>query len=482
MSTTTVSYRSTTTDVEIRALRRREAEARAAARRAEKERRRDDAMRRRIEKAHTDIARQEERFQCAVARLDEAARRLPDLTLRVPQLATMKSGTSQDPAKLEVYAERLADQVEEFSRQLDAAVNEAQRLLDRRIRKAAAWRNAGDLKQQMDIIEQRCREEAGRIQERFTAAAAPDKLSREAELEEVETYVEMLRRRHGEITGYYAGLHARVLSRESAMAIGGGRVDTRGAAEAQTRHDEERQTRAAAALRSHLDARLTEADLCLDELTGALRARVEFALEQAHCRDWTEYLTFWVAREKARRSGIDRALELLQCAPDMVHADPRLSERWTNLAARLQRIAGGLEAFTPDVDREYEQLCADARRLLNTAFTWADWLKAMSLAGFKVIEQEEGQRLLVIDLDHPETWFEGTSLEAEQEGGSGATLDLITDAESLTNEDEVIADICKKLARVAGFAADEVSCESEEIERTHRIKRGRRPRALQQTF
>lgn len=466
MSTTTVSFSSTTHDAKIEELRRREAEAR-------------EAIRRRIGVASATIAEQEARLQRAVARLDEAARRLPDLTLRAPQLSAMSGDIGQDPARLEAYAVRMTAEVEHFSRRLDSAIAEAERMLQRRIRKAAAWRSAADVERQLELIIQRCRNEAARLQDNFTLPALPAKPNKEAELEMVEAYVRALRQRHGEMERHHASLRARVESRQYAIDLGGSRVAMRSADAVLARHEAEQRTRAVDALRAHCDAELARYGLRLEGLTGAVQAQIEAALEQAQGQDWRESIARWIAHEKQQRDGVARALALLQCAPDLVHDDPRLSRRWAALAAQLQRIASGLEDLTPSVEREYEQLRTDARHLINTAFTKADWVRAMSEQGFEIFERQDGQGLIVVDLDHPETWLEATPLEAEQ-GGFGVTLELKTDADSLAGEVEVMDTICAKLARVAKSATPGVATNAEVIDHKRRIERGHRPKTFAQ--
>jgi hypothetical protein len=478
MSTTTVSMRSTTRDAEIEELRRREAEARKAARRAaqraEEQRRREEALRRRIAAANRIIADEESRFQSVVARLDAAARRLPDLALKAPELPALSSGIAQDPARLEAYAAALKAEVENFSRRLDGAIAEAERLLERRLKKAAAWRTAADLERQMEWCAQASREAAARLRETLAIVALPAKPHPEAELEVVEAYVAALRRNLEALNRQHASLCARLEARERAVALGGSRVQSQDAAEAHARHEAERVAAAQAALRAHLQARLAAADLALEDLPEGLRGLIDDALAQAHCQDQRERITRWIAREKQSRDGVRRALELIGNTPDLAHDDPRLARRWESLLAQLQRIASGLEAFTPGIEREYAQIQADARRLLSTAFTKADWVQAMSEQGFEIFERADGEGLIVVDLDHPEVWLEATPLEAER-GGFAAVLELKTDAESPKDEAQVTDSICAKLAQAAGGAKPDVKTEAEVIERKSRITRGRRP-------
>jgi hypothetical protein len=274
----------------------------------------------------------------------------------------------------------------------------------------------------------------------------------------------------------------RMESRRRATALAGTKVQTQSADAVHTRFETERVASAQRALRTRLDAALSSAEMRLEELPEGLRALIDDALAQAHIQDQGERLTRWIARQQQRRDDVARALSLMQQAPDLVHDDPALSQRWSSLLAQLQRVAGGLDDFTPSLGHEYVQLCTDAQRLLNTAFTKADWIEAMIEQGFEIFEREDGEGLVVVDLDHPETWLEATELEAQQ-GGFATVLELKTDA-ALASVDEAVAtsDICAKLARAAGAARPDVATAAEVIERKPRITRGRRPAKARKAF
>jgi hypothetical protein len=308
-----------------------------------------------------------------------------------------------------------------------------------------------------------------------------EKPSGDADLEPIEAYVTALRYRLDERERQHARLRARLASRKRAAALGGTSVQMESADDALSRYEAERKRVARSGLEVYRDALLAEAGLCMGDLPSAVCAMVEDALAQADVHDQRERLSHWIGRERQHRAGVERALALLQCAPELVHEDRKLSERWSNLTAHLQRVAGGLDDFEPRIEREYEQLCADARRLLNGAFTRADWVRAMRAQEFEVCEREDGQGLIVVDLDHPEIWLEATELDSEQ-GGFAVTLELKTDAPSPVDEAKVTDGVCARLARAAGRATDHVSAEAEVIERKTRITRSRRPATAQQTF
>jgi hypothetical protein len=467
MSTTTVSVRSTTRDIEIEELRSREAEVR-------------EAIRRRIGVANKTIAMQENCFQSAVARLDAAARRLPDLALSALTLPALNSDIANNPAMLETYATQLTAEVVQFERRLGAAIAEAERLFARRIAKATAWRNAADLEQQLDLRTQASLEVAMRLNESVTFASSPEKLQSEAELEAVEAYVTALRQQLEHANRLFSSLHARSEARTRATALAGTMVSAQSADVAHARYEENQIATAQAVLRGHLDSVLSNFGLRINDLCEGARALIDDALAYAHCQDQRERITRWIAREQQHREGVARALTLMQSVPNLVHEDRALALRWASLLVKLQRVAGGLDDFTPSVEREYEQIRADARRLLNMTYTKADLVQALNEHGFEIFEREDGHGLIVVDLDHPETWFEATELESEQ-GGFAVVLELKTDV-ALADEAKVTADICAKLARTTSTTTPNVKIQAEIIEHENRIKRARRPAKAHKTF
>jgi hypothetical protein len=486
MSTTTVTVRSTIQDVSIEELRRREAEAREsarmAARRAEDQRRQEEGIRRRMNAANAIIAEQEGRFQSEVARLDESVQRLPDMALSAPVLPVMSGDIARDPDRLEDHAAHLSGMVQRFSQQLDHQIERAERVLARRVAKAAAWRSAADLQGQLDLRIQSCREAARRLGEPFTASPAPEKPQDEAELEAVEAYVAALLELVNVASHQSTRLQMRAFSRERATDLGGTRVHGSGSDESLSRHEEQKITDARNTLGACLDAALSIAHLHRADLPGAVCIMIDDAFAQAHIQDHSERITRWIAREKQYRDGVQRSLTLMQSAPCLVHDDPALSVRWNALLGKLQRIAGGLEAFTPSVEREYEQIHKDSRLMQNRAFALADLIQAMNDQGFEIYDREDGKGLVLIDLDHPAAWLEVTELESDQ-GGFASHLDLKTDETlSSTQEAAVASEICRKLVRASESAKTGVTSQAVVVDHETSIKRGRRPAKARQLY
>lgn len=462
MSTTTASVRSTARTPSLVELRLREAAAREAARR-------------RVQAASRAVAQLEEEFQQQLARLDTAARRLPDLSLQAPSLPTPRSRVAEDPAAMERYQMEVARVVGAFRHELDAGIAEAERLLERRLATAAAWRRAGDLEQRAAARLQTARATAERLDTRVQAPAMPARPATESGLEAVQRYNERLQAALSAVEAEVRRLEALSDARERAAGLGGPQVAGRDAAAARARHVAERRAAAQAELRTTVVAGLAAANLGEADLSASVRTLIEEAMAQADAADRREQVARWIAREGHRHHGVKRALCMMQEAPELVHEEHGLAARWSSLLVRLQRVAGGLEELSASIEREYEQLRTDAGRHVTTVFTRADWIRTMTEQGFEVLEYEDGGGLVLVDLDHPEVWLEATELQSEQ-GGFGAVIELRTDADLPAERDATVtSSICTRLAQAQSAADTEILTETVVIERAPRIERGRRP-------
>lgn len=61
----------------------------------------------------------------------------------------------------------------------------------------------------------------------------------------------------------------------------------------------------------------------------------------------------------------------------------------------------------------------------------------MSRQGFEVLEPEEGEGLVVVDLQNPDVWLRGTEMQAE-DGGFAVMMELETAADTSPQQDERI--------------------------------------------
>lgn len=318
----------------------------------------------------------------------------------------------------------------------------------------------------------------GKPAEVVRTPARPD---READLEEIRAYVSALCKQRDALDRERYELSARAASRQCAAELAGETVLTQSAEQALARHEAECKEQARTALAAHRDAGLERVGLNLSELPGTACHLIEVALAQAHRMDQGDRVTRWIVHEHQRRTSVEQALALLQSTPNLVHEDKALAWRWINLTAQLQHIASGLGDFSPMIEREYRQICDDARRWVNSEFTKVDWAQNMREQGFEALEREDGQGLVVVDLENLDVWLEVEELETEH-GGYAALLELKTDDRASTGEAAVTDSICSRLARVAGASADHVAAETEVIERKPSITRGRRPARAQKSF
>lgn len=466
MSNTTVSMRSAAEDARLRELRDREAKAREAARR-------------RIGVANAAIARSEERFRLAVQKLDEACARLPDLELRVPQLAGISASDAQDPARVEAFAAAIDARVDQFGAELERAIEQAEHLLRRRLRVAAAWRAAKDLEDHLRELAAQCAQNAQALREAVPGMRILERPQADAEAEVVETYVSSLRPLHDEWLRKCDSLRSRVEALRRAQGLGGSRVRAGTAAQALAAHDARQHAEKRAAFDRNLQRALDINALRIEALPQGLRARVEMARAESHERESSQEIGVWLARHKRQESDAQCAQAFMKSPPEGVREEPGLSQRWTALCGQLQRVAAGLDELSPSHELEVRQLRLDAQRAVNLAFSRADWVRALNEQGFEVLEREDGEGLVVVDLDHSEAWLE-VQQHTTEDGSFVASLELKTDVAPFAGEDRVTDAICAKLERVAESAASGVASGSEVVEHETRITRARRPRAFAQ--
>ncbi len=485
MSTETVYY-SKVREINAAELRRREAEAREARRKAAQlkaEQKAQEAARRRMDAANTIIQDQEHLFQHEIARLDEATQRLPDLLMAAPELSTPEISNYTTPEEVEAYAAMITNEVSRFADQLGTAIVDAERLLQRRLEKAEAWRNAKNIENNVKCRKQDVDGLATLLQlvpKKMTMPVRPDS---SAELEEVQMYLEAIKQSMEEMEQQYSNLIARQQSRERAADLAGSQLRVNNVVKAQTEHQVSLLTSAKHSLRKTVDQSLSTYELCWEDLPEATKWLVEDAIAHADTSDKSEQVVRWIARTKQHLEGTQKSLIMMQKVPEMIHENKQLSYRWSRLVERLQRVAGGLDEFTPDLEREYQQISVDAGRNMCTAYTKTDWLCAMSEQGFEIFERDNGEGMVVVDLNNLDVWLEADEIQSNEGDGFGVSMELKTDANS-SSEQEITTteNVCSRLKQAMRATTDETDVHSEVVSRTQKISRGKRPARKLKTF
>ena len=485
MSTETVYY-SKAREIKAAELRRREAAAREARRRAAQlkaEQKAQEAARRRIDAANVIIQDQEHIFQYEIARLDEATQRLPDLLMSAPELSTPEYSNNTAPEEVEVYAAMMTNEVSRFVEQLGTAIVDAERLLQRRLQKAEAWRNAMDLENNVKCRKQDVDGLAALLQlvpKEITLPVRPDS---SAELEEVQMYLEAIKQSMDEMEQEYSNLISRQQSRERAAGLAGSQLRVNNVGKAQKEHQSSLLVSAKNSLIKMLDQTLDTYEMRLKDLPEATQWLVEDAISHADTSDKSEQVVRWIARTKQHLEGTRKSIIMMQEAPEMIHKNKQLSYRWSLLVERLQRVAGGLDEFTPDLDREYQQISVDAGRNICTAYTKEDWLCAMSEQGFEVFERENGEGMVVVDLNNLDVWLEAAEIQSNGGDGFGVSMELKTDVNSSPEQEIAITEnVCSRLKQAMSATTDETNVHSEVVSRTQKITRGKRLTRKLKTF
>lgn len=485
MSTETVYY-SSANDIKAAELRRRQAEAREARRKAAElkaERKAQEVARRRIATANLAIYDQELLFQREVARLDEATQRLPDLSMATPVLPNLEMSNYRAPEDVEAYAAIVAIEVGLFTKQLDSAIVESERLLQRRLATAEAWREVKDLENNAELRKETIDALAGHLKlvlEEITLPLRPDT---NAELEDVQAYLEAIKQSMAEINRKFSSLISCQQSRERASELSGTKLHSSKAENALKEHQASLLASAKITLRQTLDQALNSYEMCFEELPKAIQLLIEDTIEKAGTSDKSEQLIRWVAREKQHLDAIQKSLSMMQNIPELVHENEHLSYRWSRLVERLQRVAGGIDEFEPDLDREYSQIFRDTSRKVCSAYTRSDWMCAMSKQGFEVFERENGQGLVVVDLNNLDVWLEADEVQSKEGAGFGVSMELKTDADNTPDQEGAITEnVCSRLGQVKDATAENANGQGAIIARTPKITRGKRPAKALKTF
>ena len=485
MSTTTVSYATTQDDSGsdyFRALQAAQRKAaRAEAQRAERERQRQEKERLRIERAHQQVAAQEEIFQRAVARLDEAARHLPDLTLTAPSLPELREDVASDIEQLEAYATTLEVMVKRFGLQLGTAINQAEEQLRRRKAKAESWQRIADMEQQYAQLTQVCTKLAHDLDQECKVDSLRERPHSAAGLEEVLACEMQVRASLDSVNELHVHLCDRAAARARATGLAGPKVTVRDARTALNEFEVARREAARAQLLQHRDKQLRAYDVAMEQLPSAVRGLIEHAVDEAHMHDRSDRISAWIRQESQRRDGIAMAMKLMQCPPEMVHDEPALARRWNILSDRLQRIASGLEAFVPEVDHEYAQLQNDANCFRKAACGRVNLVTQLRGQGYEVYERGDDQGMVVVDLDNPDVHLLLTEHAAEG-GGTVSVMELMADSAAV-DDAKVTEDACKRLANAAAQQTPGMTTKSEVLERKQRLSRAPRPvKKMEQPF
>lgn len=485
MSTETVYY-SKASDIRAAELRRRQAEAREARRKAAQlkaEQKAKEVAHRRIETANIIIQEQEDLFQHEVARLDEASQRLPDLSMRAPTLTTLDFSRNATPEDVEAFAESMTFEVSSFTHQLQTAIVEAEYLLQRRIEKAKTWQKIQTAENNVKHCIQEIDNLATLLQAVPEETVLPERPNTSAELEDVQIYLESIRQFLNGLERQYSNLLSRQQSRQRASELAGSHIDASNVEIVHEEHHASQLANAKSSLKKTLEKALSSHQISWKELPEDTQWLVEDAISHADSSDKSEQVVRLIARAKQHLDGTQKSITMMQDVPEMVHDNKHLSDRWSRLVERLQRVANGIDEFTPDVDREYRQISMDANRNICTAYTKADWLCAMSEQGFDVFDRDNGEGMVVVDLNNLSVWLEAEEVQSKEGDGFGVSMELKTDTESSPEQESNITEnVCSRLNQVMSTTTDKADTHSEVVSQTRRITRGKRPAKKLKTF
>lgn len=470
-------------EAEAREVARREAEAREA---AEREARRKEAeaqaIRQRIDHARAAIAAQDQRYQAAVGRLDQARARLPDLQLATRPFPEGAPDNGQStPDAWEAHAAQVAQGVSDFERVIEAAILEAEHQLERRHQLAAAWLQIDDV----------CAEAAlrlGRIEtlaRQVGATAQVRPLSRPAadlDLEHAHAELARLRVALSAIQQEESRLETQRNTAQRAQALSGTAAHRVSAEQAHTAYLTTRESTARATLQGVIDESLHAHQLQEAALPDSLRLQLQHLLTSATAQDGSEHARILLAREANRQRGIAKAQALLTQVPAGMADQPDLIRRWAALTGQLQRIIAGQEPMIESIEREYQQLQSDAQHRLGGAYALADWVRALHQAGIRALATEEENRWVLLDDSAPGSWILAT-LYADEDGALNIKTELFKEEDARPDPQadvKAVKSACAKLQQAAQQTDQKVGAAAQEVERDPHLRRKRRPPAKRQ--
>lgn len=470
MSTNDILVRRAAEAARLEELRRLEAEQ------AERERQR-------LGFAHQAVSDLDQRFRELITQRDEAARRLPDLSLQEPPWPSLSASASQSAAEVERYAGELQALVGKFDRQLNAAIQDAEAVLADRLARAQAWRDATALEQAVQVCRQHLADASQALQEKVPAMQAIGRPEADAPLASLQRYVAALQAQVAAIQQQTAACRRRLETRRLGQSLAGSQVATSpGAESALANHAAQQRAKARQALQATLAQALAQSGLNLADLPAGSQVLLNATLDAAEANaTQRERIQRLVARERVLHQHAAQALQMMQLAPDLVHAHPKRAQRWNTLVQQLHAVCAGWAPLSPHHGLEYEQIKADAQRDLDRRYVQTDFVNALREQDFNALSDEEG-RLVIEDLRHLGVWMEETqALEVTEgeRGGIATVLELKTDAPLAESgkDEQVIASVCERL-QAASHSSAKVQSEHEVLDRKKKISRGRRPAKL----
>lgn len=488
MSSTYINTRVTAEAIRMKELRRKEAEAREARRReaaareaAQREARRKEAeaqaIRQRIGNARAAIAAQDQRYQTVVGRLDQERARLPDLWLATrPFPDDAPGGVQTTPEVWEAHAARVERFVTDFEHEINAAIREAERQLERRRQLAATYLQIDEVCAEAALRLGRVESIARHVQARVRSRPL-ERPTTDLDLECAQAALARLRAGLVAIREEEDRLETQWSTTQRTRALSGAAASGASADQAHADYLQTRQTEARAATRRAIDQALQAHQLQEKALPESLRLQLQYLMASSLEQDGREHVRTLLAREASRQRGIAKADTLMIQVPDGVADHPDLAQRWAALTGRLQRVAAGQEAMVESIEREHEQLRGDAQRRLSGAYALADWVKALHQAGIQAQATEDERRWILLDDSAPGSWILAT-LYDDDDGALNIKTELFKDESAPPDpqaDARAVDSACGKLRQAAQQTDRKVGAAAQEVERDARLRRKRRP-------
>ena len=461
MSSTTVSYSSTTNDVALDALRAREERAR-------------QAMLLRISTARNLVASAYERHSALTNLLDRERAALPDLLYIASALPPLPSSTEAE--ELEDFARTLNQSVDRMERDAHRAVATAKAVLRRRKQLARAWSAINDTLATLKVLDANCRDIAAQLGESFSRSL-PTAPATGCTLEQARAALASIEQDFAQWVSVQQTLQERLKVRRLASRLSGEAVSATTAGQVLEDWHQQRATIARQNARERLESALVALGLSREELPSALRDQVDSAVVSAGTMDYSLRVVDLIHRHGARLAGAAHATRLLACTPEYLEdGSGALGERWHNLVARLEAVLCGHAEWSESLAAEHRQIHEDRKQALQKAYAKAAFIESLAATGVHLVA-DDGE-LAVMDI----VQYDGYYLEQRtvaMDDGYAVVMELKKDGFASDELDEqVTEEVCRRLAGAAAPRDAGIRSGMEVIERKKRVTRARRPGTL----
>ncbi len=432
----------------------------------------------RLNIAQSQVSQLDSRFRNLLYKLDDAAAKLPDLTMQAPAWPGPTESTSTADG-FEQYVSQLGVFVRAFEHELQQAIAVAEEILADRLARAAAWREIDSLQHAMSLLREKISFASSTLHEEtpnFLAIIQPD---RNASLGTLQQHLVLLHKVQHELSQMYSDTSRRLESRQLGIQLSGEVVNASvNAANTLLLYQNEQRARAVSAMKDCLAKALSSKGVSENELPMGTQMLIQFILEAEPTDQSKQLIQRLVAREAVLKQHSELAKKILLSPPDLLHANKNRSKRWDALVSELEQVMAGWLPLTTQHQLEHEQICVESQQHLDNLYLETDFVRALREQGFEPLV-DQTNKLVLIDLENPNIWFRETAsfCTDEKTATIAKVVEMETDAHDMGTDPAIIQNVCERMCKL-GSSNNKINTEQAVIDRQNTIKRAKRPKQL----